>query len=113
MASIDRANIAGRYVGLTNVSSVGAWTDISLTDWTSITDEAIPASGVQVVSLSIRETGATNPAYVLFRANAGEATSAAFEIAAGGAEVYQCYLPDNSIDTIAIYGEAHVKAFFV
>lgn len=113
MPVLSLSKIAGRYAGFTNVSSVGAWSDVELADWTSVTSESIPETGAQVVSLSVRETSGTAPCYLLFRANDGEATTEAFQIAASSAETFECYIPDAPISVISVYGSAHVKAFLV
>lgn len=112
MPSLDRSRFDGRYVGCVNVNSAGAWDDVTLADWTSVTSESIP-QGTRIISLSIREVSGANPCYLLFRANDGEATTAAFQIATGSAEVYDCYLVNSSITTISVYGQAHLKAFFL
>lgn len=113
MPSLDRTRFDGRFVGFVTVNSAGAWSDVTLGDWTSVTADSIPEEGTRVISLSVRETSGANPCYLLFRANDGEATSAAFQIAAGSAELYDCYLVNSEITTISVYGQAHVKAFFL
>lgn len=113
MPTLDRSLIAGRYAGFSTIASVGAWSDVELADWTSVTAEAIPETGAQIVSLSVRETSGAAPCYLLFRANDGEATTEAFQIAASSAETFECYIPDAPISVISVYGSAHVKAFLV
>lgn len=101
-------------MAVASISSVGAWTDVALDDLASVTSESIPTSGVRYVEIVVRETSGTAPAYVLLRAEDGEAASAAeaIQIPASSTMVIPAYL-SLDIDTIAIYGSAALTATLV
>lgn len=114
MARLDQSRLDGRYVGVASIDSVGAWTDVSLADLASLTDEDIPESGVAIVSVELRETSGTNPAFLLLRANDGEAASAAeaLETPASAARGLNCYL-SNPVTTLSVYGQAQLSVFVI
>lgn len=114
MAKLHHSRLDGRYVGVVDVDSVGAWTDITLADLASLTDEAIPESGVAIVAVEVRETGGANPSYLLLRANDGEAADAAvaLETPAGAGRGLSCNL-SNPVTVLSVYGTAQITCFLV
>lgn len=110
--AIDRSYIDASYFGNEVVSSVGAWNDVEIADWDSITDQDIPETAV-LSSLSVTETAGDASCFVLLRANDGEATGVAWEVKQSSTEAFAVYNPDTPIRTISIYGSARLKATFL
>ena len=111
MSRVSKNLTDGRYFGNEDVDSAGAWTDVAIASWDTLTSEAIPATAV-LASLSVTETDGATPCYVLLRANAAEATGVAWEIAAGTTQAFALFNPDAPIRTISVYGKARLKAVF-
>ena len=113
MAALHQSRVDGRYVGVASIDSADAWTDVALSDYESITGEAIPATGVSLVNLLVRNDSAS-PAYLLLRASDSEAASAAvaLEIPAGGAWSADINL-SAAVSTISVYGIAEISAILV
>jgi hypothetical protein len=100
----------GRNAGTVTVNSVGAWADQTAASFASVTDAAL-ATTAPFISVSIRETGGANPAYLLLRANAAEAVTLAWQIPAAQGEAFDVLL-DVPVTTISVYGQVHIKALF-
>ncbi len=114
MARLHHSRLDGRYVGVVDVDSAGAWTDIDLSDLASLTNEAIPETGVAIVAVEVRETSGANASYLLLRANAGEAADpgVALETPAGAGRGLSCNL-SNPVTTLSVYGTAQITVFAV
>lgn len=101
--------VDGRFLGVSTVDSAGEWNDLTAADLTTVTGEAIPATGA-FIDLVVRETSGTNPCYLLLRASDAETVDSALMIAAGEARAFGLCFPDAAVSTISIYGEAKVEA---
>ncbi len=103
---------AGDFAGNEVVTSPGAWTDVTLANWDSLTARPIPTAGVRLVSLEITETSGAAPAYLLLRANNGEAVGVAWQIPTSSSIAFNLRISAPPIQTIAVYGTARLKAYF-
>lgn len=112
MARLDRDTSDGAYIGTIVVDSAGDWTDVTVDDWGTPGSVALPESAIRIVSLAVTETGGSNSAFLLLRAEAGEATTDddVIEIPAGATASLGTNFSVGSVTTISVYGEARLVA---
>ena len=109
---LDRSTSDGAYIGTLVVDSTGAWTDVAIDDWGTPGGVALPASDLRIVDLTITETGGSVSAFLLLRAESGEATTDddVIEIPAGATGNLGTNFAVGSVTTISVYGEARLIA---
>lgn len=91
------------------VSSVGAWHNVAITDWVAVDASTIAATS-KVLELEVTEKSGTAPCFLLLRANASEATTAAWEIQANSSTSFNLRV-GAGVTTISVYGTARLKAY--